>query len=337
MIRVALAGTGSIAAYHLDALAAIPEARVTHVVGRDRAKAQALAASAKVPEGTDDLDAALAGADAIVIATPDDTHEALCARAIAARKAILVQKPMAQDAASGRRILAMAEAAGIDLQVSFMHRYFEEFVAARALLEAGAIGTPLSARMRNATPGPDWADWFFKRSRVSGGVVPQLGVHGIDLLTRMFGPIAETHATTAILRPERRLADGRVVAVENPDGAWATYRFASGIVAAHDMSMIEAAGTDRYRLELYGTEGAMVLRGDSAPLRILRKGGAGWETPALPGAAPGVRHHRRWLDGIRGHAPRETTARDALHGLLVAEAIARSAERQGAVERVEPL
>jgi predicted dehydrogenase len=337
MIRIALIGTGSIAGYHLGALAAIAGAHVTHIVGRDRAKAQALATRMNAGEGTGELDAALAQADAVVIATPDDTHEDICARAIAVRKAILVQKPMAQDVASARRILALASAAGIDLQVSFMHRYFEEFVAARALLAAGTIGTPTSARMRNATPGPDWADWFFKKERVSGGVVPQLGVHGIDLLTQLFGPIAETRATTAILLHERRLADGRVVAVENPDSAWATYRFANGIVATHDMSMIEAAGTDRYRLEINGTEGLLVLRGSSAPLRILRKGRTDWETPVLPESAQGVRHHQRWLDGVRGVRPREATAHDALHGLLVAEAIARSSERDGAAEQVAAL
>ena len=37
------------------------------------------------------------------------------------------------------------------------------------------------ARIRNATPGPDWGDWFFRTRRVGDGVVDQLGVHGIDL------------------------------------------------------------------------------------------------------------------------------------------------------------
>jgi predicted dehydrogenase len=335
MIRIALAGTGSIADYHLTALAALPDARVVALVGRDRAKSQALAARKNIALGTDDLDEALARVEAVVVATPDDTHEAICARAIAARKSILVQKPMAPDVAAARRMLVLAETSGVDLQVSFMHRYFEEFVAARAAIAAGVIGAVTGARMRNATPGPDWADWFFKRSRASGGVVPQLGVHGIDLLTQLFGPVETANATTAILRRERRLVDGRVVAVENPDSAWATYRFAAGAVASHDMSMIEAAGTDRYRLEIFGTEGTIVLRDPAGPLRVVRRGASAWEAPALPDAAPGVRHHRRWLDGLLGAAPRETTARDALHGLQVADAIARSAARRGATERIE--
>jgi predicted dehydrogenase len=336
-IGIAFVGTGSIADYHLDALATIPDADVRIVVGRDPAKSAAFAAKRGIPAGTGDLDAALGRVDvsAIIVASPDDTHEAIALRAIAAGKAILVQKPMAPDAAACRRLIAAAGAAQVDLQVSFMHRYFEEFAAARALIASGAIGRPASARMRNATPGPDWGDWFFKKSRVGGGVVLQLGVHGIDLLTQLFGPVASLNATTAILRAERRLADGRIVTVENPDSAWATYRFGNGVTASHDMSMIEAAGTDRFGMEIYGTDGTIVLRGAAGPLRLRRKGAASWETPALPMPPLGQRQHRRWLDGIAGVAPRETTARDALAGLLVAEAIERSAARGGAATEVE--
>lgn len=339
MIGIAFVGTGSIAAYHLDALAALPDAAVRVVVGRDAAKSAAFAVARGIPAGTNDLDAVLGRADidAIIVASPDDTHEAICLKAIAAGKAILVQKPMAPDAAACRRMIAAAQTAKVDLQVSFMHRYFEEFAAARDLIDAGAIGTPTSARMRNATPGPDWADWFFKKSNIGGGVVLQLGVHGIDLLTQLFGPVVSLNATTAILRPARRLADGRIVAVETPDSAWATYRFAVGIAAAHDMSMIEAAGTDRFGLEIYGTDGTILLRGAAGPLRLRRKGAAVWETPALPGPPLGQRHHRRWLDGLNGTKPQETTARDALAGLLIAEAIERSAATDGgAVEVQQP-
>ena len=70
-----------------------------------------------------------------------------------------------------------------------MHRYFEEVVAARELIASGKTGKVLSARMRNATPGPDWGDWFFSRAKVGSGVVLQLGVHGIDLLRHFFGEI----------------------------------------------------------------------------------------------------------------------------------------------------
>ncbi|MGN6767818.1 MAG: hypothetical protein ACTHJY_21955, partial [Rhizobiaceae bacterium] len=39
--------------------------------------------------------------------------------------------------------------------------------------------------MRNATPGADWNDWFYAAGHVAGGVVMQLGVHGIDLIRHL--------------------------------------------------------------------------------------------------------------------------------------------------------
>jgi len=325
-VGIAFVGTGSIADYHLAGLKAVPRAEVRVIVGRDAGKAEALAARFGVAGASVDLAATLArrDIDAVVIATPDDMHEAMSAQAAAAGKAILLQKPMAADSAACRRIIAAAASTGVDLQVSFMHRYFEEFRAAKVLVDAGAIGKVTSVRVRNATPGPDWADWFFLKSRVAGGVVLQLGVHGIDLLLQMCGPVAAVSATTAILRETRRLADGRTVRVENPDSAWATYSLASGATASHEMSMIEAAGCDRFRFEIYGSEGTIWLRSELGPLAIARAGRPGWETPDVPVLPLGQRQHRQWIDGIVGVAARENTAADALAGILVAEAIEKS-------------
>lgn len=336
-VGIAFLGTGSIADYHLAGLNAVPRADVAVVVGRDPAKAAAVARRHGVRASSIDLAATLARADihAVVVATPDDTHEEIAVAAAAAGKAILLQKPMAGDSAACRRILAAARAARVDLQVSFMHRHFEEVSAAQTLIAAGAIGAVTSLRMRNATPGPDWAGWFFDRARVSGGVVHQLGVHGIDLLRVFCGPIDSVAATTAILRPARVLADGRRVRVENPDSAWATYGFSSGAIASHEMSMIEAAGCDRFRLEIYGSTGTIWLRSERGPLAWTRSGGAGWQSPPLPAPPFGQRHHQRWIDGILGVEPPENTAEDALAGILVAEAIARSAAAAGARKTVE--
>jgi predicted dehydrogenase len=336
-IGIAFIGTGSIADYHLAGLGAVPDADVRVIVGRDAAKTKAAAARYGIADASVDCSAVLARSDveAVIIATPDDTHEAIAAEAAARGKAILLQKPMAADSAACRRIIATAAVAKVDLQVSFMHRYFEEFRMACQLVADGSIGEVTSVRLRNATPGPDWADWFFKKSRVAGGVVLQLGVHGIDLLTQICGRVAHVSATTAILRSERRLADGRRVAVENPDSAWAVYSMADGTSASHEMSMIEAKGCDRFRFEIYGTKGTIWLRSELGPVAVYSSGGKGWETPAVPTPPFGQRQHQRWIDGITGVQPPEQTAIDALNGILIAEAIERSSSLSGARVSVE--
>ena len=330
-VRIGMIGAGFIAGYHLDGLRAAGGADVRVIAGRGPANAAALAARHGIADATADWRAVLArdDIDAVVITTPDDTHPEIAIAAAQAGKHILLQKPMARTADECRRIIAAATAAGVRLQVSFMHRYFEEVVRARELLADGAIGRPYALRMRNATPGPDWGAWFYSRARVGGGVVMQLGVHGIDLLRHLCGDIGAVSAQTALLRTTRTLADGSVVHPDNEDHALALYRFDAGAIASHEMSMSEVAGCDRFTLEIYGEAGTIWLRSGRGPLALHAPGHTGtreWVVPALPARAFGARQHQAFLDIVRGIAPPDTTAADGLARVLVAEAIYQSAE-----------
>jgi len=329
-IGVGMIGAGFISEYHLAGLAAAGGAAVRVLMGRTPAQVQALAHRFGIPAVASDYRAVLDRRDveAVVIATPDDTHEEIAVAAAAAGKAILLQKPMARSSAECRRILAAAERAGVSLEVSFMHRSFEEVVRAQELLATGRLGPVLNVRMRNATPGPDWKDWFFSRERVGGGVVLQLGVHGIDLCRFLFGDIATVQATVSRHRSERRLADGRTVRPDNEDEALALYRFQRGATGTHEMTMNELQGCDRFRLEIYCAEATVWLRTGKGALALFAPGLTGkreWSVPELPSRPAGQRQHAHWLDIVRGRVPRDRTAQDGLATLLVAEAIYRAA------------
>jgi UDP-N-acetyl-2-amino-2-deoxyglucuronate dehydrogenase len=212
-----------------------------------------------------------------------------------------------------------------------MHRFFDEVELARRWLDEAIIGRVLAARIRNATPGPDWGAWFFRRDTVRNGVADQLGVHGIDLVEHLIGRIASVSARARIAQPTRRLADGTIVDVENVDNVSATYVLDDGTLVAHEMSMTEAAGCDRFRLEIYGENGTLMLRTGRGPLAAWApdRFGAGWHVPALPGTPFGRRQHEVWLEGVAGTATPLATATDALRGMRVVEATMRSSERAG--------
>ncbi|HET6521139.1 MAG TPA: Gfo/Idh/MocA family oxidoreductase [Geminicoccaceae bacterium] len=341
-VRVGVIGAGLISAYHLAGLAAAGGAEVRVLAARSTARAGPLAGRFGVPEVATDWRAVLErpDIDAVVIATPDNTHEEMAVAAARAGKAVLLQKPMAMSSAGCQRIIAAARAAGVDLQVSWMHRHFEAVVHARELLASGRLGPVHHVRIRNATAGPH-EPWFFDRARVAGGVVMQLGVHGIDLVRHLFGEIGAVSATAATVRPERTFPGGLRVACELEDEAHAVYRFAAGgVLGGHEMSFNEARGTDRFRLEVYGAEGTLLLRTSRGPLAVFAPratGAAGWFVPELPQRAFGERHHARWLDIVRGRVPSDPTAADALAGTLVAEAVYRSAasRREETVEALD--
>ena len=329
-IGIGVIGAGLISAYHLAGLVAAGGAELRVLAARSTARAGPLARRFGVPEVATDWRAVLdrADVDAVVIATPDATHEEIAVATAEAGKAILLQKPMGMTLAQCRRIMDAAHEARVDLQVSWMHRHFEEVVRTQELLASDKLGLVHHIRMRNATAGPH-EPWFFDPAHVAGGVVMQLGVHGIDLTRHLFGEILSVTATTATVQPERSLPGGGWVTSSLEDEAIATYRFRGGVLGSHEMSFNEAAGTDRFRLEIYCADATLLLRTTRGPLAIHAPrlfGARGWLIPELPPRAFGERQHARWLDILRGKVASDPTAEDALAGQRVAEAIYRSAE-----------
>ncbi|MDR7548800.1 MAG: Gfo/Idh/MocA family oxidoreductase [Armatimonadota bacterium] len=328
-MRFGILGAGFISDYHIAGLQEAG-AEVVALFGRREEAVRAKAARYGIPHACTDPEAVLRREDveAVVIATPDATHEALALAAARAGKPMLIQKPMARTGAECRRILEAAHRAGVAVFVSFMHRYFDEVDAARVLLGAGVLGPVHSVRQRNATPGADWAAWFYRREQVGGGVVLQLGTHGIDLLRVLFGEIDAVWAATATVRTERTLADGTVVRPDNDDLAVAVYRFASGLRAVHEMSYTEVAGTDRFRMEIYGERGVAWLRTERGRLAVATRGDDGvatWSVSELPPERPAYRQHAHLLAMLRGEAPPDDSALAGLVAVLVAEAVYRSA------------
>lgn len=323
-VAVAVIGAGFIADYHVAGLRAAGGAEVAALVGRDPARTRARADALGIARAETDLAAILGDTaiDAVVIATPDATHEAIAIAALEAGKPVLLQKPMAMTSSECRNVIAAAGRTGTRLTVSFMHRYFPEVFWLREMLGSGRLGAVQSVRIRNATPGADWNDWFFSPDTVAGGVVMQLGVHGIDLLQHLLGPIETVQAAMRTVRPQRRLADGRDVASALEDTVFATYALASGALASHEMSFTERAGCDRFRLELYTDAGTIWLRTPRGPAAIFAPDVTGvtdWVVPDLEDEPLGAAHHRHWLAVVRGEAPLDDTAAAGLSTLLVGE------------------
>ena len=332
-VSVAIIGAGFIADYHVNGLRSAGGAVVDALVGRRAETTARRAAEFSIPRWETDYRKVLAdpAIDAVIVATPDDLHSAIACEALAADKAVLLQKPMALDAMECRGILAAAAASAAPLTVSFMHRYFPEVAWLRRLLGEGGLGAIHMIRIRNATPGADWNDWFYAANRVSGGVVMQLGVHGIDLCRHLFGPIVDVSARMRTARPQRRLKDGRTVRSRLEDNALASYHLASGAMVTHEMSYTEVGGCDRFRLEVYGEHGSAWLRTGKGAAALLAPSITGrdeWVNAEVPAEPLGAAHHRHWIDIVKGDAPRDDTPEAGLASIEVAEAIYRSASSE---------
>ncbi len=335
-LQIGIAGGGSIAAYHIDGIRAAG-GRVQALAAGSQASAQQAAARFGIPNACGSWQELLArdDLDAVIIATPDDTHEEIALAAIAARFRVMIQKPVALTSAAALRIVAAGRSAGMPVFTSYMHRHFPETAKWRAMMmgndsgpDPASFGPILSVRIRNATPGPDWGGWFYDGAR-SGGVVMQIGIHGIDLIEHLIGPIAEVTAMTALRRVERRLGDGRLIRPTSDDHAFAVYRTADGVIVSHEMCYSEVAGTDRFLLEITCERAKIVFRGPHGALAV--NAGGGWQAVPVGESAAGAAQHALFSSMISGELPHDASDLAGLQGLLAAEAINASAASGSAV------
>jgi dTDP-3,4-didehydro-2,6-dideoxy-alpha-D-glucose 3-reductase len=150
-LRLAVLGCGRAAALAIGrAWRDAPEVRITAIASRDPARARAFAAAhglsaARIVATGDDL--LHEDVDAVYIGLPDEQHETWALRALAAGKSVLVEKPLALDAAAGARIATAADAAGLAVLEGLMlqHHPWAGRVAARcaALADVRALRTIL--------------------------------------------------------------------------------------------------------------------------------------------------------------------------------------------------
>ncbi|MGE3924377.1 MAG: Gfo/Idh/MocA family protein [Lautropia sp.] len=254
--------------------------------------------------------------DAIVLATPHSQHVEQVLACAKARKAVYVEKPLAltwNEAAGAARACADA---GVTLAVGHNRRFFP---AMRALAELaqGELGQLLHVEGNfSGSFGFDYDDtvWRASEDETPGGGLTLMGVHILDAMIAMMGPIAALSATS--LR--------QVLAILLDDTSASALRFASG--ATGYMSTLTA--TPRlWRLQLFGTKGwAHVL--DHEILEVSRLGGHVERLTFAPEDAERIalEHFAR---AVQGGAPFPVTIPQVLNGIAAVEAFVSSSRRNG--------
>jgi predicted dehydrogenase len=140
--RIAIVGTGEWGQSHVRAFAATPRADVTWVCDRDAGalgRGQALAPASR---GTSDLEEVLAArdVDAVVIATPANTHADLTVRCLERGHHVLVEKPLALSYNDGERLERAAARAGTVVLVGHLMLYHPAVEYLRKLTVSGELG-----------------------------------------------------------------------------------------------------------------------------------------------------------------------------------------------------
>jgi predicted dehydrogenase len=206
-IGIALVGLGPGAEPHLASFAALQDrVDLRWCISRSGApqRRSLLPASTRI---TADLNEALADADvdAVVLATPANTHLAIARQTLAAGKHTLVEKPLDVSLQRAEELVQIAEASKLCFGVVLQHRFRAGAVRLRALIDAGALGQ-LQAGMLQVPWWRSQAGYYDQpgrgtRERDGGGVLLTQAIHSIDMFRSLVGVrqvVAAQITTTAL-------------------------------------------------------------------------------------------------------------------------------------------
>lgn len=184
--------------------------------------------------------------EAVFVATPHSTHLALVEEAIEAGKHVFVDKPLTLSVEEGLACVEAAEEAGLVLQVGHNRRRQGATRHIRRLIEEGVLGTVVMAdtNMSGSTGlRGDSLNWRNDPGeRPLSGMTPY-GVHLVDTLHYLIGPISAVTAMRGNVLSETSLDDAAVLLLQFTGGAVGMLGTSTSVPTTNRIGVLGSAGT----------------------------------------------------------------------------------------------
>ncbi len=342
-VRVGIIGCGGIAHwFHLPELAEIGEAELIGVADLREVRAKETAKKFGAKDWFTDYKKLLEmdDIDAIIVATYHPLHSPIAIEAIKAGKHTLVQKPMATKMEDADELVKVAEKSDVTVMALPFSNY-PIYETVKRMLEDDILGDICMARSRIAHSGPDpyykstlamfgeepETTWFFLKDVAEGGVLFDMGVYAISMITDLIGPAKKVSGFTSRTDKE----------IEVEDNAVLTLQFANGVIGSIETSWTQQAS--REGLAIYGTMGTLYMDPNERRLQIYsnKKYPGGWFEPAGGQMASLASQHQRiahrhFIDCILNKKKPLATPQHGRHVVEIMLAGYRSAETGETVE-----
>ncbi len=259
-LRFGIVGCGTISGTHGDALARLREEGLAELVAAtdvapDRAQAFVAQYGGEAVPTYEDL-LTRPDIDAITLCTPSGLHGQMAAQAARAGKHILSEKPLDVWIDAVDQAIAAAAAAGVIYGGIFQERFSPAARKVKRAIDAGAFGEIVLAcaetkwyRSQGYYDSGDWRGTW----ALDAGVFSNQGIHSLDKVQWLAGPVAEVLSAT--LRP------GLHRDMEAESLGVVTVRFASGALGTLTMTTLAYEGFPE-RVDVSGTKGSAMLVGD---------------------------------------------------------------------------
>ena len=324
MISAAIVGLGWWGQNLVNSVRHSATIRFTTAHTRTKATAAGFCAEAGL-RWVDSLDVILRddSIDAVVFATPHSQHTEQVIRAARAGKHVFIEKPFSLSLADATRAREAADRAGVVLGVGFNRRFHPSMGLLRQAVTSGRLGTLVTISGEQtalAAIAMKEDAWRVRPDESPAGAMTAIGVHLVDGMIDLFGPIRQVYAEVA--RRAAPLADDTTDVLLRFDNGASGHIFCSTAAAPH------------YRMAVYGTKGFAEVLGHSMSLFRLVPAGDGAGEPEVTetvGFNMLTAELEAFASSIVAERAFPTPLDQIMHGVAVFEAVAASAAQNKAV------
>ncbi|NOX67164.1 MAG: Gfo/Idh/MocA family oxidoreductase [Chlorobi bacterium] len=196
--------------------------------------------------------------EAVIIATPTNTHEKIALDCLNAGKNILLEKPGSKNLEEAERINKAAKKNKKIAMVGMNPRFRPDAMLLKSLINSGELGEIFYIRSGWTRKRSSAEKWFLKKSSAGGGVMIDLGIGLLDLSMWLLNNPKPKSVTVQTYFHETKTVE---------DSAIAMIRFQNSAVINFEVSWSFHSETDKFTLSTYGRDGTAHLN----PLRAYRR------------------------------------------------------------------
>ena len=260
--------------------------------------------------------------DGVLIATPHSVRQDIITTAAAAGKHIFVEKPLALTGEEARASAAAAKAAGVTLQVGHNKRRQVGNRRLHDLVQSGELRQTQHIEANISVPvafKPDLPEWRKHPDQIPAGGMTPLGVHHVDTIRYLGGPIRSVFAISKKVYGSLEVDDATSMLFELETGP-----------LAYLVTLLATAGVNT--VTVYGSDGAAWSEEDGTRLFIQKRGEPSrTEVPISP-IDTVADEMAEFADCITTGRPPETGADSSIPVVDVLEAIVESASTRRPVD-----
>lgn len=348
-VRVGLIGTGFMASAHSECYGMSGLAQLEVVCGRSEAKLQSFKERFHFVKGTADWRQVVEdpNVEVVDITAPNYLHKEIAVACARARKNFIIEKPLAVSVREADEIINEVDKTGVKAMYAEDLRFAPQYVEMKKVIDGGGIGKVFMIRTNELHNGPFHSKWFWDSNLAGGGVVIDVGVHGIYCAEWiMEAKVKEVFAVTGVMKWKENCKNG------SEDTAMVMLAFENGAIGELVFSWAISGGMDT-RFEAFGTKGSIYVDSSRAVggLLVHSEEGYGEDLKKIASERPHAVPTRGWtfpsvdVWNVHGHAQEirhllsciledrvpTTTLEEGRRVLKIVEGIYKSAKTGGKV------